>query len=175
MAPLPSNNTDCWFLDYQVATTTHTMLVRAVPGTTNAQASTAIDALLTELANTHYLMTVIGLRQRPAGSSITNPATWTGASTFGTGTAPKASAANFWDFIGRSHLGSRARLSVFGAKATVYGDDYRINPGESAEATAALAVLVASTQFFIAIDGTKPTFYPYVNVGENAYWRNHIR
>lgn len=175
MPSLPSNNTECWFLDYQSATTQHSMLMRTTPGQNDVGVSAAYDSFLNTLNADIDLMTVIGLRVRALGSTITNPRTWHGSATYGTGAPAPYAAAQYIDFIGRSHLGPHARVSVFGYKFTEVGGDYRVNPGESGAATAAIAELATGTVFWIAIDGTKPTWYPYANCGVNAYWRNKIR
>lgn len=175
MAPLPVNNTETWFLDYVVGGVNHTLEMRSGSPMSNIDASNAYDALLSGLSLTIYEMTVVRLRKRLIGSTVSLPGTWAGAATYGTGVATRSQAAQYIDFIGRTHLGRRARAAIFGSKIVSVGNDYRVNPGESAEVDAAILTIKADVNFWFAIDGIKPIWYPYANCGVNAYWRNRIR
>lgn len=175
MAPLPSNNTACLFVDYSVGGEDHTMLVRIGAGSTVADAMLALSDFLTTLVATIFTITITGARQRAVDAIVTTPVTWIGDATYGTGTATHAQSAWYINFVGRSPQGRKVRLAVFGAVNIVdlAENDYRLPATGAVED--AIAVLQAADTVIVAIDGNGPIWYPYANLGVNAYWRNRIR
>ena len=79
-------------------------------------------------------------------------------------------------WVGRSPTsGRRTRLSLYGA---VYDTpaNYRFGPGESLLSGAGtIGDLNAPANVFLAIDGSKPNWYTYVNVNYNSYWETAAR
>lgn len=177
MAPLPGNNTDILFLDYVTCGEPHTTQVRFNDDGSVTEAMDLLDEILTAISGRLRLLTVTGARVRAMGGSVSLPVTWGGSSTYGSGAGAHFESAYYMDFIGRSALGRRARLAVFGATAPadITNDDFRVTSSEDSGVLAAVNALNAGTGVGIAIDGLAVTWYPYVNIGTNAYWRNHIR
>lgn len=175
MAPLPIDNTRRWWLDYSVCTKEHSLLMRSIDTVDAVQASDAIDAFLTALNSQLRLVTVLGLRMAPKSSSISAPAVWSGAATYGSGAGSPFESANFIDFLGRTSGGRRARAGMFGAINAQVGGDYRVTNAESTFVGDALTALAADPDCFQAIDDFAPTWYQYANIGASAYWRNKIR
>jgi hypothetical protein len=153
------------------------MQLRWGDGATASDAMTKLDAVLTEITTMFRLITITGARARQASVNITLPVTWSGAATYGSGAGTHDESAKYLDFIGRSPGGRRVRLSVFGLITAVDGSghDYRIASTDDANVAAAVIELNADAETAVAIDGEKPIWYPFVDVGENAYWRNRIR
>lgn len=175
MAPLPSNNTGVVFLDYSVGGENHTAQVRYSSSSSFVDAMTVLDDFLTALGGLISVITIIGARHRPQGSNVTLPVTWTGAATYGVGTATHAESAFYIDFVGRSAGGRRVRLSVFGSDQAIdlAESDYRL-PATGAVLDA-LTVLTNASDIVVAIDNGAPVWNQYANLGINAYWRNRIR
>lgn len=175
MAPLPSNNTDQYFLDYTTSGEQHTLLCRAADGSTAAGASAAIDALLDVIQGNFNLITVDLFRFQAAGTNISLPVTWAGSATYGGPAGDHFETAQYLDFVGRSSEGRRCRVAVFGATFSFIGNDYRVGPSEGTLVADALAVLSGSPGYFVAIDGLEVVWNNYANCGVNAYWRNKVR
>ena len=175
MAPLPSNNTAVYFLDYTVCGENHTLQARAGDLVGAPEASVALDQFLSAINDEIFEITILRMRYRPQGSSVTSPVTWDGGATYGSGAGVHADSAQYGDFIGRSAGGRRVRLAVFGWKGTIEGDDFRVTGAEDSLIADAVALLNGTDDFFLAIDATVPTWYAYANTGDNAYWRNRIR
>ena len=147
MAPLPSNNTAVWFLDYSCCGENHTMQARAGDAVDAAEASTAFDTFLTAIADEIFEMTITRLRSRAALSTVTLPATWGGASSYGSGAGVHADSAQMGDFVGRSFEGRRVRMCVFGWKTTLGGEDFRANVAEDSIIGDAVDILNGTSDF----------------------------
>ena len=175
MAPLPENNTAVLFVDYDTCGEPHQLQCRMADASTVTEAMDGVNAFLTALGNSHRLMTITGARHRAALATVTTDVVWTGAATYGIGAGTHDESAKFYDFIGRSAGGRRVRVGIFGAIIGVEGEDYRLAASSDPAFSGALAVLVGAIDHFVAIDGLPASWKPYVNLGQNAYWRNHIR
>jgi hypothetical protein len=135
----------------------------------------AIDVLLTNLAGAIRTLTVLGARVQLSGEDVSNDIAWTGAATYGTGGGSHFESAQYFNFIGRSALGRRVRVAVFGAGVEELGTDYRASTGETAAVDDNVAFLNGLSTEFVAIDGAHPAWKAYANMGPNAHWRNKIR
>lgn len=176
MAPLPPNGTERLFLDYSVAGYEHTVCNRFDIAESDASdAAGALQAFVEAITPVVYLSTFVRLRLQLRGTDITLPFSYAFPATWGSGSAAGNESAQYWDFIGRGPTGRRVRVSHFGATSVSSGDLYRVAASGVAGLAAALAVLTASDGCFLDIDNQEPTWYPYVNMGVNAYWRNKIR
>jgi hypothetical protein len=175
MAPLPSNNTKVWFLDYVVCSEEHTLQARSGDSVDASEASADLDQLLSAITDEIFEMTITRLRVREQGSTVSLPATWSGGATYGDGAGVHGQSAQYGDFVGRSFEGRRVRLAIFGWKATISGVDFRVTSAEDSAIADAVALLNTTSDMFLAIDGTVPVWYDYANLGDNAYWRNRIR
>jgi hypothetical protein len=163
------------FLDYAVDGEDHTLQCRYDIPNTPEDAMVAVDDFLTALGNSHHVHTVLGARFRNAGSTVSTDIAWTGAATYGSGVGQHGDSASYYDFIGRSAGGRRVRVSVFGAITEKVDGLYRAPLASDSAFGAAQAVLAAAEGTFLAIDGAPAIWKTYVNLGDNAYWRNRIR
>lgn len=175
MAPLPANNTKRYFLDYSVGGVEHTLLMRVATGTDDSLASGAFEDLLTELSAQLYSLTVLGMRVSAEGSDISLPATYSGATSFGSGAADKVGTAGYVTFLGRTADGRRTRISIFGNKTVQVGGDFRASGTEVGDFVDAIAWLQGNPSYFRSISGLGTTWYPYADTGYNSYWRNKLR
>jgi len=175
MAPLPSNNTGVLFVDYSVGGESHTTQFRYSDGSSLIDIKDVADQFFTALGDAIKEITITGARHRPKDENITLPVTWTGAATYGTGSATHDQSAWFVDFIGRTAAGRKARIAVFGAASFEdnIGHDYRLPATD--QISDALDVLNGNSDQLCGIDNEVVVWYPYANVGVNAYWRNKIR
>jgi len=175
MAALPPSNTVRYFLDYTVNGIEHTIQMRVGAGATDGGASSSFSAFLATLSPNFYLINVIGMRKANLGSDVTNPVTYTGTTSFGSGTASDNLArAAFLSFVGRSTDGRRVRIFVYGTKITAEGD-YRVDVSEAAEVDSAVFLLNSATGVFLTISGLQPVWKAYANEGVNAYWQRRSR
>lgn len=177
MAPLPVESTGRLFVDYSTCGEVHTAMVRFGTGGNAGDAMSMLDSFWIAIDPLMYLATIIGARVADLGLTVTYPVTWTGAADFGSGAGSHYQTANYLDFVGRSIGGRRVRLATFGliSHADTSNSDYRHQATDSAAVAAGLAVLEASTDTPVAIDGASAVWQQYANIGVNAYWRNQIR
>lgn len=183
MAPLPDNLTERLYLDYVAGTggIEHTMLVRwSTVTATLTQTMAAVESLFDFIAGSLWAgWRFTGARNAAVGSDFSLPVPLsTGlAAVLGTGSARDAVAdPREARWVGRSPTsGRRVSLSVYGTAPSTPAN-YRWGPGEVALTdNAVLALLNAAPGTFLAIDGSKPVFYPYVNVQFNSYWETRAR
>jgi len=177
MAPLPSNNTNVLFVDYTGCGESHTTQFRY---SSDADVSDALGVAASFFAALGALIreiTITGARTRAAGANVTLPVPWTGFATYGVGAGVHNESAYYADFVGRSNLGRRCRVSVFcvTVPADTSNHDFRLSASESEAVSNALEALTAEPLCPVAIDGGTVTFHQYANIGTNAYWRNRIR
>jgi len=175
MAPLPFNNTNILFVDYNTQGEDHTLQCRFNGDDTGDIAMVDVDSFLSAISNAIGLTTILGARVQLASTNVSFDVVWSGASAYGDGVGDRYQSAMYYDWVGRSPAGRRVRVAVFGAANLQNGDDYRSNSGEDVALDAGTAVLVGLDSSFLAIDGELPVWKTYVNMGVNAYWRNKIR
>lgn len=95
------------------------------------------------------------------------------------GAYPQNREAEEWTFQGRSQVtGRKVDISLYGI-ATSFPTNFRLPAGGSSPAWVAAAVNqlnnVAFADVGLAIDGTKPLWYQYVNANYNSYWEREKR
>lgn len=175
MAPINPNNTERWWLVYEVNGFTHRMMCRTGDGATAAEVSAAFDGLLVIMAPMLNAVHPSGLEFALRGSNIRNTAPFTGLGVYGTGTAiSNDGRAAEYSFVGRSLGGKRTRLFLFGGKTSAEGD-YRIDAGSSAAVAAATDYLNSIAGKFLSIDALHPTWKTYINTGLNDFWVKQAR
>lgn len=176
MPALPENSTARLWVDYDTCGYGHAVQCRLGAGVLPTDGLTVLADWLTAMSASLYLVTIKSARLALIGSNVSNEVPWPGDDTYGADVGPDAASANMFDFIGRSNDGRRVRVAMFGARFTqTTNGNYRATPGENAALDAARAVLIGTEGEFVTISGLAPTWKQYVNTGENAYWRNHIR
>lgn len=176
MAPLPPNNTACMWVDYTNGVDEHSLMVRYAGDANFADAATAVAGLFTVLTSELYLITITGARYRSAGSTITLPNTWPGATSYGSMDMPDVLGPRELRFQGRDTTGRDVSWSIYGWKGDTPAN-YRILLTESAVIEAAIAHIddVSDGGSFCTIAGDVPTVYPYANVNYNSYWEKERR
>jgi len=175
MAPLPHNDSDIYYLDYNTGTVDHTLMCRTQNGVSDGDAINAIDDFLTAVSPFLSTITVVGLRYQAEGTSFSNPVTWTGSSTYGSGTPDRQNEASFVSFVGRDTTGHRVRVAVFGAGLVNNLTNFRSPAGASADVQNALDVLEAPDGCFYSINEGAPAWKQYMNIGLSAYWQRQFR
>ena len=176
MAPLPANNTDRYFLDYQVGPEQHTLIMRTDAGFTADDAVDAFSDFLTAISSLILLLTINGMRFQAAGSNVSLPVEWTGDPSFGSGAGDAIDTTKYISYVGRGADGHRVRVTVFGVSNPTAGTDYRYQAGENSAADAGRASLSSHlTGAWQTISSENPVWNNYANVGINAYWRNKTR
>lgn len=172
LPPLPPSNTERYKVFYTNNGQQHVSIIRThivSPATLGAY----VDVLLTALNPIFNLTTLDKFEFAPIGSDIFNPVvTGYEGNTYGSGSALVATPV-FISFIGRSAGGRKARSFWFGLNAVT--TDYRYQPGESAAVDGAVLAVQSASNTWLAIDGTKPTWYNYANAGYNSYWQRQVR
>jgi len=172
---LNPNNTRRYFVDYTVNDVQHTLMVRTGSTVSAAALSGDVDSVLTAFASDLYEWTIRGLRVANAGSDVTNPATWSGSSSYGSGTTNdtigRALAASY---TGRDSVGHKVRSFFYGTKNLSEGD-YRITRPESSVVADVLDALLALTDTFLTIGGNKPTWNQYANQVIPYHWVRTLR
>lgn len=174
MAPLPPSNTDRYKLIYSTAPFEHSITMRVQPTVTAAQASTFYDGFLAQLIPLLGVITIVRLEKANINSDVFNAVTWSGAATYGSGVPANIQEPAFISFVGKSLQGRRVRVTVFGITG-VTQQDYRFQAGENAAADAARAVLATGTDRWLAVDGIKPVWNGYANLGFNAHYQRKLR
>lgn len=188
MAPLPPNTTSRVFIDYitgNAATSQeHTLAIRGfgpVTNTDDVQARFLGFVQAIGAGNLPAGWRVLRVRLQQAGSDFSLPVDRTaGVAAFvGTG-----SALAVWNepreltWQGRSFTsGRRVDFSVYGIQAPA-SDNYRFPSGGGSPTWVAATVNYLNGNpvgIWTTIDGTAPTWYPYVNVNYNSYWETRQR
>lgn len=176
MAALSPSNTARYWLDYSDGANEHSMMFRAVSPASQATVKSQIDTFLTQLDTVLYLITILGMRFSLVGSNVTNPTTWTGAATYGTGTMPISNAPRELRFIGRSPDGRRNSVSVYGFDGAT-PDTYRITSASNPVIEAAILALsnAAAVGVGATISGQTPIYKAYASFNFNSYWEKEAR
>lgn len=191
MAPLPPNSTNRLFFDYisgNLATSIrHTVAVRYDPadrdvGDVQEDFLNVLQALGASALREGWR--VLGTRVQAAGAEVTLPVTTivSLAGFVGSATGPYSRSVEAVEatFQGRSPTsGRRVDFSLYTAAFGV-GDAFRYpvaSSGFGATIAAALAELetASAAGSFLAIDGSAPSWYDYLNVQYNSYWESRIR
>jgi len=95
------------------------------------------------------------------------------------GLRKKMHKANALSFIGRTNGGHRVVFYQYGFVQYVgessVTEDFRIFASEDGDIDNAIAALIAAGADLVGNDGQAVNWYPYVNVGENDYWKGKVR
>ena len=175
MAPLAPDSTPRVWIDYEVGSYNHTLQIRHTEDVAPEDVIPAFNDFITACGILFFASTFVGARYAAGGSHISVPLAGSWPVGWGDTAAGRKDSANYVDFIGRSADGRRVRMAVFGAKNQNLGDDYRMTSVESAPMFAGVGELNSHPGIFVSINAFQPVWYPYANLGTNAYWRNHIR
>jgi len=175
LPPLPENNTPRLWVQYNSGTGIHEMLFRSVVGADKAafisQVRTFCSALVSQVRNTGGFSAA---RYATAGSNLSFPEPWTLIAGTSAVSPLVQGRPIFVTFTGRTAGGRKVRLYFFTPYQTPE-NDYRLELGDSAAFDAARVALTSAPQLIGGIDGQTATWYPYFNVGYNAYWQRRSR
>ena len=169
---LPASNTARYYYDYSVYGEQHVLIVRVGPEVSPSDVSLGLDGFLTEFAAGSVLITTVGLRFSEAGSNVTNPVDATGlSSTYGAGSGDPINKPLQATFTGRDGEGHKNRIGMFGWEAQT-DTQWRYTTSDSSIVLNCVAALegLGALGIFLTINGQRPLWHPYMNVGYNDHW-----
>jgi len=171
MAPLPPESTARVYVDYNDGIHSHTLIARYVPPATPADILANIAAIFTILDPVAYAITISGARFSLSGSNVTNPETWPGDPSYGTGAMPAVNAPRQVMWGGKSPDGRLVAWYLFGLNFTTPGN-YRFANGAIPEFDDVGDLMQAATANgeFRTVSGQIPLIKTYTNVNFNSYW-----
>ncbi len=171
LTPISPSNTVRWWLDYTVNGDAHSLMMRTGTGATAAEVSSVFTDFFTLFTtDLLYGITVTGLRRASVGSDVTIPQTYSGTTSFGSGTAFDTDLrAKTFSFTGRALDGHKNKLFVYGCKIGANGD-YRIQVGENGAIDDVIAYLQGAVSYWRAISGEQTIWNGYANTGWNDHW-----
>lgn len=174
MAPLSPYNTDRVIVDYQQGSLVHHVEMRCADVSAISLIENSFGNLFTAIAPALCATTIVGCRAGNSGSPLTFPLpTGLVGLSYGSGVPSLEEGATFMNFVGRSTDGRKVRAAIFGYQGGLSG--FRLTSTESTEVDAAVDVLNAEPSLWWAIGGLKAIWYPYANIGYNAYWQRNLR
>lgn len=186
MAPLPQNLTNRLWLDYEIGVggPQHTLMVRFNDAlATTTQAMNAVESYFDFVAGSlNPGWKFLSARVAEAGSDFSLPVPLTAGLAGVLGTAGSPINPIIYPrevrHQGRSTTtGRRVSFSIYGTSPDT-PPNYRWGPGEVAFTNNAIVSLLngaATAGIFLAVDGTQPSWAPYVNVNFNSYWETRAR
>lgn len=175
LPPLPAENTKRYFLVVQNASFMHTIQVRVADTVGDAAAVAAfqfdMNLILGDISNN---TSFVGLLVAQNGSNVRNPvAGWTTLS--GTVAAPTGGQdlARAFSIRGRSSTGRKVKYLFWGLTVGEQ-PDFEWNPTLTGFATL-IAQMEARASYYLAIDGSKPTFRTNMLEDYNDHWVRELR
>ena len=172
LTPLPEDNTKRYKLVYTVEEDVHTLTSRCSASQTDGQAViyfTDCGAALSGILGSN--VTWVNLFVALLGSNVFNPvAGWTPIAYSNTAVTeldqPRAIC-----FPGRTSGGRKTKAFIYGASgAYTTPDSYSENPLTSAPLQGFQGLLNSQTDFWLGIDGIKPTWYFRATIKGNDHW-----
>lgn len=177
MAPLPANNTNRFFLDYDTGGNNHTLSIR-YPGPSSDWTAVAdwVNDFLTANNSNLYPWNVVAARIQPAGADISTPVAWPGSNSFGSGVQPVHIRAWEARWLMRSFDGRKTSFSLYGTKFDP-AQGFRIYTSQNTLVFDLDAILqnAANENLWVTISGTSGNVYPYVDLNFNSYWEAEER
>lgn len=187
MAPLPSNSTDRWFLDYitgsQPTAAEHTMMIRGDANLGLDGATGTFLAVLNGVGAAGFWTgwRPIRLRHSVAGSNFSMPVSM--GSTLGAfvGTGSGSGYIESCEAVeatiqGRSPTtGRRGDFSLYGIRAALGTATFRKTSSDGAPWSALISACQGLAVPLRAVDGSQLSIYPYVNLNYNSYWESRLR
>lgn len=176
MAALPPFSTGRVWVDYATINAEHSFMLRYPEGGTPSLALDVAASFLNQASNSLHVINVRGARYAPQGSDVTLPIAWPGELTYGSTQENPVNAPRFVSFAGRSALGRRWLLQLYGWRGTTpsnyrqfLGDDVGLENGVQELQDASAEGVIC------AIDGTGLNIYEYFNVNYNDHWVGEAR
>jgi len=172
MAPLPESNTRRYKMIYTVGTEGHSMTARATPTFNDGVAAAHFDALFAAVAaslgsNTSW----VGLEVAPQGSNVFNPIGGFTGGTGGGGAVAAVDQPRAMCFAGRTSGGRRTKVFLYGVDSGfVTTAAYSEDPLVTATFQGFQGLLVSQADFWLGIDGIKPSWYFRMTIKPNDHW-----
>jgi hypothetical protein len=177
VAPLEPNLTDRLWVDYNDGQFGHTLLCRFLTASATVdQAMDAVADLWAAVADSWYAVTITGARVAAAHENFSTPIVWTGLGSYGATAMPRVFAPRQFCMLGRTPLGRRWRLFLFGFSGSS-PDNYRLArvSGNIVDDAADVLETAHASGIFLGADGQVPTLYPYADFNFNNYYERQAR
>jgi hypothetical protein len=174
MASLPASNTDRAFLDYQTCGAIHTLMVRVLPGATDAEVEADLISVTNAVSPLCYASTVTGFRRAAIHSNVTVPATLVSLTDWGSGAGSTEEVPNFWSFTGRDTLGHKARWDFYGRKVPPTAN-FRVLASANVNVAATVEAIFETESSFVSIAARTCLMNEYANQTTSAYWQRQLR
>lgn len=171
LTPLPQDNTKRYFLVYTVDGTNHSMMSRASSSFSDATAVSHMQAVAVALQDKMGNdATFLGVEVAAQGSNVRNP-----IAGFTPVTGTGGSRATFADALsiciaGRAPSGRKTKVFLYGTAGIAIPANYEEDPLTTAELQGWQGLLNSQSDFWLAIDGTKPTWYFRATFNWNDHW-----
>lgn len=175
MTPLPPDSTARLKVFYTVCGHVHTHQVRFKAPNTADDAMASFNDLITAVGGLLFASEVINVVVAADGSNVFNPYAGTWPVGWGDGAGAQKDTANMLNFVGRSVDGRRVRADLFGCVVDSSSGIFRATAAGTAIVEAGVTVLNDAEGTYLSINGFQPQWGLYANLGQSAYWRNHIR
>lgn len=176
LTPLPPSNTKRYTLVYTVGGQSHHMMARAGAGATDTDAVNNFTAIFAALESAFYSdVSGLGILKQEQGSDVANPISgWTVMNgTSGSPITPQIKP-RAWAFSGRSATGRKSRVYVYGT-VVAPGDTWEQDPLTDARFQGFQGLLNSQSDFWLAIDGTKPSWYFRATADFNDHYVREAR
>jgi hypothetical protein len=177
LTPLPASNTKRYKMRYTVGGINHSFTSRCSDAQTDAAAQTFLDALFADIrGGLGTNVTWVDLEVALSGSDVFNStATWTPTSGLGTAVSaldlPRSVC-----IAGRTSGGRKTKTFLYGFTSTfATPDTYELDPIPAGVFTDWHSLLVSQADFWLGIDGIKPTWYLRATVKPNDHFVDKAR
>lgn len=177
LTPLPANTTRRYFLIYTAGGIQHSFQVRSTETISDAEAIGAFQSHLAIITPRLFTDTsFFALERADIGSDIRNPVPgWTTVSGEMVAGVPVNEKAYSVSFRGRSTTGRKVKNLLFGANVTREADWETTPPAEDEFGIFIANALNGAARLYMAIDGSKPLWYPNMLQDYNDHWEKELR
>lgn len=171
ITPLPEENTKRYFLTYTVGSDVHNMQARCADSVSDATALSNFAAIAAALQPDAGTATVFGeVFVALRGSNVRNPvAGFTPVTGGGGGAVGGAETVKAWCISGRAPSGRKVKVFVYGMFITTPAN-YKQDPLTTPSLQGFQGLLNSQSDFWLAIDGTKPNWYFRATTKPNDHW-----
>ena len=172
LTPLPASNTKRYKLTYTVEEDQHSLTARCSSAQTDGQALTNFGLMFADVAaslgsNVAWTQLEVALE----GSDIFNVVSGWSALTGTGGAVSELDQPRSFCFAGRTNTGRKSKAFLWGIdSAYVTPDVYSMTPIVTATLADFRDHLNSMTDFWLGIDGVKPTWYDRYTVKVNDHW-----
>jgi hypothetical protein len=172
LTPLPEDNTKRYKMVYTVEEDTHSLTARAADSMSDSTANSHFVALFAAIgASLGSNCTWVDLQVAAKNSNVFNSTgTWTPSAGTG-GPVSEVDQPRALCFPGRSNTGRKVKAFVYGVTSGfTTPDSYEEDPLVTATFQGFQGLLDSQSDFWLAIDGSKPVWYFRLTVKTNDHW-----